>query len=641
MRQNEDEILQALETLSQNGISDLCHPAIDIDPYIRRCSLFQQIHHHVRRRLDDLQEPVEVTPPQWQSLLMAILCLSCAAICAGLIMGIMSIDELMLHIKIRAGSDAEEQKYAQTLLPLVQKRHLVLVSLLLVNFLADEALPLFLDNLVPTWLAVALSVFLVVFVSEILPSAIFIGPDQLKLAARVSPFCYFVIYLVYPIAFPISKLLDLLLQAEDDLGNLYNRGELAAMVRIKYESRLAAKRRELEERRLSLIENPEDDDLSDLPSYVCPTDDTLYTMEVNVVEGAFNLKTTTARDVCTKLRNAYTIPHDMVLDQQNVARIYGVGYSRVPVYLRNPRRPRDPSAIIGILMTRQLIMIDTDHRRKVGSLPLYIPTCISPNDNMIDLLHIFQSGSMGNKGGHMAIVCEKPTVAQAALERHHPIPPEAKIIGIVTLEDVIEELIQEPIYDEGDRKEREAMERAVWAWTKWRIFVKRRRKQRDQGGLGASPSSNVARLSEPPETISSGEANEEESLLNHDIEYRTYGRFSGINGHETPETYSRNGDNETDILATSHDESYGDYGRFNRLPTTYGRETPESFNRNGENETEALSMSHENGYGNYGRFDRLHATDGRTSDGTWTRSLEDETDPLLLDHESDYPNYGL
>jgi len=50
------------------------------------------------------------------------------------------------------------------------------------------------------------------------------------------------------------------------------------------------------------------------------------------------------------------------------------------------------------------------------------------------------------------------------------------------MEDVIEEMLQEPIYDEGDRVERQAMERAEWAFRKWRLFVKRRRKskQREQ-----------------------------------------------------------------------------------------------------------------------------------------------------------------
>jgi len=489
-------ILQAIELLRQAGVDHHC-----LDERIQQLKLSSvetnltiHLHPHLRAlaSVDDGTTAIpaeikEIASFDWTSFFLASLCLLCAAFCAGLILGILSLDSLMLHIKIRAGTDPDESRYAAKLLPLVQQRHLVLVSLLLLNFLADEALPIFLDNLVPTWMAVVVSVILVVFVSEIIPSALFIGPDQLRLAAMVSPFAYFVICITYPIAYPISKLLDHLLQEEDETGNHFNRGELSALVRIQYEGRMAAKRRELKERRVEMGIAPADDnqsETSDLPpvsiQFNSNDDATFYTTEVNMLEGALALKSTTARDVCTKLRKAYTIPSDMILDQANIARIYGVGYSRVPVYQKNPKRPRDTSGILGILLARNLILVEPSHRRSVTTLPLYQPVCVGPEANMIELLGIFQGGSSGNKGGHMAVVCEKPTIATAALDKKKPIPLEAGVIGIITMEDVIEEMLQEPVYDEGDRAERQAMERAEWAFKKWRLFVKRRRKQRDE-----------------------------------------------------------------------------------------------------------------------------------------------------------------
>ncbi|KAL7571071.1 hypothetical protein ACA910_003784 [Epithemia clementina (nom. ined.)] len=113
-------------------------------------------------------------------------------------------------------------------------------------------------------------------------------------------------------------------------------------------------------------------------------------------------------------------------------------------------------------------------------MPLYQPVCVGPEANMIELLGIFQGGTSGNKGGHMALVCEKPAIATAALDKHKPIPTEAGVIGIITMEDVIEEMLQEPVYDEGDRAERQAMERAEWAFQKWKLYVKRRRLQKQQ-----------------------------------------------------------------------------------------------------------------------------------------------------------------
>ena len=73
-------------------------------------------------------------------------------------MGLLSLDELMLLIKQRAGATEKERKAAGRLLPIVRQHHLLLVSLLLMNAMANEALPLFLDKIVPGYLAVILSV---------------------------------------------------------------------------------------------------------------------------------------------------------------------------------------------------------------------------------------------------------------------------------------------------------------------------------------------------------------------------------------------------------------------------------------------------------------------------------------------------
>jgi hypothetical protein len=46
------------------------------------------------------------------------------------------------------------------------------------------------------------------------------------------------------------------------------------------------------------------------------------------------------------------------------------------------------------------------------------------------------------------------------------------------LEDVLEALLQEQIYDESDRLEREAERIARWATLKWKAVVKRRKQER-------------------------------------------------------------------------------------------------------------------------------------------------------------------
>ena len=52
--------------------------------------------------------------------------------------------------------------------------------------------------------------------------------------------------------------------------------------------------------------------------------------------------------------------------------------------------------------------------------------------------------------------------------------------SVITLEDVLEMLLQEQIYDESDKLEREATRIARWAATKWKRFVKKRKRERSE-----------------------------------------------------------------------------------------------------------------------------------------------------------------
>lgn len=186
-----------------------------------------------------------------------------------------------------------------------------------------------------------------------------------------------------------------------------------------------------------------------------------------MVQGALSMKTRVAIDVYTPLRKLYAIPFHTILNERTVVRIYSSGYSRIPCYDQNPDKPKDITAIRGILMTKQLIVVNASDRRPLSTLPLYAPFCVSPKKNLVDLINMFQSG----RGLHMALVCARPDVGNAALERGDALPASAGLMGIVTLEDVLEMLLQEQILDETDKREREQLRLAKWAITRWKLFV--------------------------------------------------------------------------------------------------------------------------------------------------------------------------
>ncbi len=84
-----------------------------------------------------------------------------------------------MTIKSQSGTP-KEKLYANKVLPIICNHHLLLVTLMLWNASATEALPIFLDKLVPEYVAIIISVSLVLLFGEIIPASILTGPNQKK-----------------------------------------------------------------------------------------------------------------------------------------------------------------------------------------------------------------------------------------------------------------------------------------------------------------------------------------------------------------------------------------------------------------------------------------------------------------------------
>ena len=92
----------------------------------------------------------------------------CAGIASGLTLGLLSLDTTKLEIKAMIGNE-QDREAASALLPFVKRHHFLLATLLLFNSLSNESLPIFLGDLVPNWLAIILSVSLVLVFGEVWP----------------------------------------------------------------------------------------------------------------------------------------------------------------------------------------------------------------------------------------------------------------------------------------------------------------------------------------------------------------------------------------------------------------------------------------------------------------------------------------
>lgn len=84
---------------------------------------------------------------------------------SGLTMGLLSLDMMTLKI-LKEGGSPKEKKYAARILPVVQRHHLLLVTLLLANAAAVEAMPIFLDRISDPITAICVSVTAVLLFGE-------------------------------------------------------------------------------------------------------------------------------------------------------------------------------------------------------------------------------------------------------------------------------------------------------------------------------------------------------------------------------------------------------------------------------------------------------------------------------------------
>jgi metal transporter CNNM len=99
-----------------------------------------------------------------------------AGFMSGLTIGLASIDKLEIEIKKAIGTDGEK-KSALVIEKVIAHHHWMLCTLLLCNAGCMEALPLFLDKLLPALYAILVSVSAVLFFGEIIPQALCTGPN--------------------------------------------------------------------------------------------------------------------------------------------------------------------------------------------------------------------------------------------------------------------------------------------------------------------------------------------------------------------------------------------------------------------------------------------------------------------------------
>jgi len=147
--------------------------------------------------------------------------------------------------------------------------------------------------------------------------------------------------------------------------------------------------------------------------------------EEKIIRGALSYSDKQAHDILTPRVEVFSLPSEQALDRKMLKKIYKTGHSRIPVYLD------DRDNIVGILYSKDLIAND-NNGKTVGDLARQDVIFVDYDKPLDQLLNAFKK------------------------TRHHlfvVLSEYGGMSGIVTIEDVLEEIIGEEIVDEFDKYE--------------------------------------------------------------------------------------------------------------------------------------------------------------------------------------------
>ena len=240
------------------------------------------------------------------------------------------------------------------------------------------------------WIAIAVMTPLILLFGEVLPKTIAVSHSEKFSFFVARPIDIFA-RIISPLRWTLRRIVDalsaLFRTREEKNENIFYEKELKDLVDVGHREGV------LEEEERELIHN------------ILKFNDTLVL------------------SIMTPHTTMFTLPHDMTIEKA-IKQVTKYRYSRIPVYEHNK------STIIGILNAKDLLTMDTKADGEATAIAEIVRSayCI-PHDRRIQLvLKEFQEKKI-----HLALVVNKVN----------------KVIGLITIEDVLEELFGE-IYDEFD-----------------------------------------------------------------------------------------------------------------------------------------------------------------------------------------------
>ncbi|EGT29968.1 hypothetical protein CAEBREN_31133 [Caenorhabditis brenneri] len=353
--------------------------------------------------------PADNVMPMWLACTCLFILLCFSGLFSGLNLGLMTLSPYELQLYIASGTP-QEKRYAQKILPIRKKGNQLLCTLLIGNVIVNVGVSMLMDIIVGTgvFVLIGATAAIVVF-GEIIPQAVCVKLG-LPIGATTIPITQVLLFLMFPVTWPISKILDMFLKEE--LTRSLERNKLVEMLKLSEKSVIGGQ--------------------SD---------------EFKMVLGALELYDKTVAHAMTRYEDIFMLPDTLNLSADMVTQILEMGYTRIPIYEKKGLdddggriNSKDRKNVIALLFVKDLALLDpadSHNVMKIASIYNHEVRRVLVDMPLRNMLEEFKRGEY-----HMALV--------ERLVEQEDKDPIYELCGLITLEDIIEEIIQCEIIDETD-----------------------------------------------------------------------------------------------------------------------------------------------------------------------------------------------
>jgi metal transporter CNNM len=250
-----------------------------------------------------------------------------------------------------------------------------------------------------------LTTMIIVTFGEIVPQSL-CYKHGLRIGAALCPLITMFWYLLFIFSKPTAFVLDKAFGEE--MGNVLNKSQMKAL--IDYQQRQA----------MNIMSD----------------------QEAKIFKGAVEFADVSVTSIMVPLAECFCLDAHAVVNPRLREAVSSAGFSRVPIIDRDNKAPKKIMGIVGLVHVKDLLLMDDDHEVSLKALMPLIgrePLIVDDDKPLTELLDEFRAGA-----SQLAVV--------RTLVDYEDCDPYWRHVGIITLQDLLNTIIQEEL-DEVDAGE--------------------------------------------------------------------------------------------------------------------------------------------------------------------------------------------